>query len=147
MTAMTEPQTLARIGPRRQRVGSARRPLPRRELRAWLDERDVTQVRIVIENVTPQVHGGRFAVKAVVGDIVDVAADIWKDQGTSERAPSKLVLIEGLLKGELGSPFEGPKIGQKAPNFTLKTHDGKREITVSDYQGKKPVVLIFGSFT
>jgi starch synthase (maltosyl-transferring) len=36
-------------------------------------------VRIVIENVTPQVDGGRFAVKAVAGDTVEVAADIWKD--------------------------------------------------------------------
>jgi starch synthase (maltosyl-transferring) len=37
------------------------------------------QVRIVIENVTPRVDCGRFAAKAVVGDKVGVAADIWKD--------------------------------------------------------------------
>jgi starch synthase (maltosyl-transferring) len=37
------------------------------------------QVRIVIESVTPQVDGGRFAVKAVVGDRLEVGADIWKD--------------------------------------------------------------------
>jgi starch synthase (maltosyl-transferring) len=37
------------------------------------------QVRIVIENVTPKVDCGRFAAKAVVGDKVEVAADIWKD--------------------------------------------------------------------
>ena len=37
------------------------------------------QVRIVIENVTPVVDCGRFAAKAVVGDKVEVAADIWKD--------------------------------------------------------------------
>ena len=37
------------------------------------------QVRIVIENVTPRVDCGRFAAKAVVGDKVEVAADIWKD--------------------------------------------------------------------
>jgi starch synthase (maltosyl-transferring) len=39
----------------------------------------IEQVRIVIEGVTPQVDGGRFAVKAVAGDTVEVAADIWKD--------------------------------------------------------------------
>ena len=39
----------------------------------------IDQVRIVIESVTPQVDGGRFAVKAVAGDTVEVAADIWKD--------------------------------------------------------------------
>jgi starch synthase (maltosyl-transferring) len=37
------------------------------------------QVRIVIENVTPRVDCGRFAAKAVVGDKVEIAADIWKD--------------------------------------------------------------------
>jgi starch synthase (maltosyl-transferring) len=37
------------------------------------------QVRIVIENVTPRVDCGRFAAKAVVGDQVEIAADIWKD--------------------------------------------------------------------
>jgi starch synthase (maltosyl-transferring) len=76
---MTESRTLERIGPRRRRFDAARRPLPARVLRAWQNERDTTQVRIVIENVTPQVDGGRFAIKAVAGDTVEVAADIWKD--------------------------------------------------------------------
>jgi hypothetical protein len=70
-----------------------------------------------------------------------------KVKGPPKGGPSTAVLLEGLLKGELGSPLEGPKIGQKAPNFTLKTQDGKRTITLSDYHGKKPVVLVFGSFT
>jgi hypothetical protein len=61
--------------------------------------------------------------------------------------PSPLVLALGLLGGELGSFFEGPAVGQPAPNFTLKTHDGKREVTLSAFRGKKPVVLVFGSFT
>lgn len=34
------------------------------------------------------------------------------------------------------------KIGDKAPSFTLKSHDGK-EINTADLFGKKPVVLIF----
>src|SRR5215813_7207212 len=64
-----------------------------------------------------------------------------------ESGPSPAVLFTGLLHGELGSFFEGPAIGDRAPNFTLKTHDSKRTITLKDYRGKKPVVLIFGSFT
>jgi hypothetical protein len=39
----------------------------------------IQQVRIVIEAITPQVDGGRFAVKAVAGDAVAVGADLWKD--------------------------------------------------------------------
>ncbi|MBI5548928.1 MAG: DUF3416 domain-containing protein, partial [Deltaproteobacteria bacterium] len=39
----------------------------------------IDQTRIVIESVTPCVDGGRFAVKAVAGDTLEVGADIWKD--------------------------------------------------------------------
>jgi hypothetical protein len=60
--------------------------------------------------------------------------------------PSKAVLFKGLLSGELGSPCEGPKIGDQAPDFKLFTHDGHKLVSLSDYRGK-PVVLIFGSFT
>jgi hypothetical protein len=55
--------------------------------------------------------------------------------------------LKSLVDGDLGSAFEGPRPGQLAPDFTLPTPDGKKPITLSDYQGKKPVVLIFGSFT
>jgi hypothetical protein len=61
--------------------------------------------------------------------------------------PSPLQLTLGVLKGEVGSPFPGPGVGQKAPDFTLPTQDGKGEITLSQYRGNKPAVLIFGSFT
>jgi hypothetical protein len=61
--------------------------------------------------------------------------------------PSKDVLILGLLMGELGSAAEGPKLEALAPDFTLKSPDGKGSVTLGDYRGKKPVVLIFGSFT
>ncbi|MBD3183468.1 redoxin domain-containing protein [Candidatus Poribacteria bacterium] len=42
---------------------------------------------------------------------------------------------------------EGPGIGQEAPDFTLKTLDGEKTVTLSQYKGKKPVVLVFGSYT
>jgi hypothetical protein len=39
------------------------------------------------------------------------------------------------------------KVGDPAPDFTLITRDGKGKISLSDYRGKKPVVLLFGSYT
>jgi peroxiredoxin len=42
---------------------------------------------------------------------------------------------------------KAPRVGDPAPDFTLYDTDGKNPITLSDYQGKKPVALIFGSFT
>jgi hypothetical protein len=61
--------------------------------------------------------------------------------------PSPLVLLRGLLNGELGSLWEGPAINQQAPDFVLRTQDGERQIRLSEFRGKKPVVLVFGSFT
>jgi hypothetical protein len=61
--------------------------------------------------------------------------------------PSPLLLIKGLFTGELGSFHEGPKVGDAAPDFRLKTQDGAREMTLGQFKGKKPVVLVFGSFT
>ena len=39
------------------------------------------------------------------------------------------------------------KVGELAPDFSLITKDGKSKISLSDSRGKKPVVLIFGSYT
>jgi AhpC/TSA family/EF hand len=61
--------------------------------------------------------------------------------------PSPVALFRGLLSGELGSMFEGPAVGDRAPDFQLRTHDGKQTIRLSQYRGQKPVVLVFGSFT
>ena len=60
--------------------------------------------------------------------------------------PKPEVLLRGLFRGELGSLMEGPAVGAPAPDFRLKTPDGKKEIALADLRGK-PVVLIFGSFT
>jgi starch synthase (maltosyl-transferring) len=35
--------------------------------------------RVVVEGVTPQIDGGRFAVKRVMGDQVRVEADVFGD--------------------------------------------------------------------
>lgn len=61
--------------------------------------------------------------------------------------PSIPVLVRGLFAGEIGSISEGPKLGAAAPNFTLKTADGKETVTLSKLVGPKPVVLVFGNFT
>ena len=40
-----------------------------------------------------------------------------------------------------------PKVGYLAPDFTLSDISGSESITLSDFRGKKPVALVFGSFT
>lgn len=61
--------------------------------------------------------------------------------------PSVPMTVRALFAGEIGSISEGPKVGESAPDFTLKTVDGKETVTVSKLIGPKPVVLIFGNFT
>ena len=68
-------------------------------------------------------------------------------KGGPPGGPSKAVLLMGFLTGELGSGAEGPKIDAVAPDFTLKSPDGQTTISLGQFHGKKPVVLIFGSFT
>lgn len=40
-----------------------------------------------------------------------------------------------------------PKLGDPAPDFELSDVNGENTITVSQFRGKKPVALVFGSFT
>lgn len=45
-------------------------------------------------------------------------------------------------------PREGSlKVGDAAPDFTLSDREGKKTVRLSAFQGKRPVVLIFGSYT
>lgn len=41
----------------------------------------------------------------------------------------------------------GLKVGQEAPTFKLKSLDGKSETDLASFKGKKPVILIFGSYS
>src|SRR5262249_42050071 len=67
--------------------------------------------------------------------------------GRSSGMPSKATLVRGLFRQEIGSMQPGPKLEESAPDFTLKTNDGKSGITLSKMLGPKPLVLVFGSFT
>jgi thiol-disulfide isomerase/thioredoxin/Ca2+-binding EF-hand superfamily protein len=61
--------------------------------------------------------------------------------------PSKEQLLKGLFSQEIGSLQSGPDLDEPAPDFTLKTADGREEVRLSGLVGPKPVVLIFGNFT
>ena len=39
------------------------------------------------------------------------------------------------------------KAGDPAADFTLQSPDGKKVFKLSSFKGKKPVVLVFGSYT
>jgi hypothetical protein len=66
-------------------------------------------------------------------------------RGSGEPPPAEMLRM--FLTGQLGWLEAGPGYGEIAPDFTLPTQDGTSSVTLSDSRGKKPVVLIFGSFT
>jgi len=61
--------------------------------------------------------------------------------------PTRWTLLKGVISGDLGSLEEGPEPDSPAPEFTLDTYDRRQTISLAQFKGKKPVVLIFGSFT
>ena len=42
---------------------------------------------------------------------------------------------------------DAPKVGELAPDFELKDVAGTESVRLSDFRGKRPVALVFGSFT
>jgi peroxiredoxin len=42
---------------------------------------------------------------------------------------------------------QAPKVGDLAPDFELFDNRGENPVRLSDFRGKKPVALVFGSFT
>jgi hypothetical protein len=74
-----------------------------------------------------------------------LAANAPKGDASDEPTPE--LLVRGLFRGEIGSMNEGPKLNDPAPDFTLKSPDGKQTIRLADHLGKKPIVLVFGNVT
>jgi thiol-disulfide isomerase/thioredoxin len=84
-----------------------------------------------------------------LADLQEALAPPQRGRGSSggSQGPSRLTLVKGLLRQEIGSLQSGPALRAHAPDFTLKTVDGRQEITLSKLVGPKPVVLVFGNFT
>jgi hypothetical protein len=99
--------------------------------------------------------------EAIVRGSLQVAHRIIGDSRTADVNVDKvgfravLIIKQGLWlvdRLEFGATrlSEGDallKVGQSAPDFTLASPSGKNKVTLSEFQGKKPVVLIFGSYT
>lgn len=51
------------------------------------------------------------------------------------------------LDWQLDTDRAAPKIGDLAPDFELQDPEGQVQMRLSDFRGKRPVVLVFGSYT
>ena len=80
-------------------------------------------------------------------DRIDANRDGVIDQGEIKKMAERFARRRpggGRTRPGAGS---GVEKGKPAPDFTLKNVDGKQEVTLSSFAGKKPVALIFGSYT
>jgi starch synthase (maltosyl-transferring) len=94
----------------------ARATSPRRQAPAFPAD---GRARAVIENVTPQVDGGRFAVKRVVGDRVEVEADCFADG-------------HDVLACRLRFRRDEDRVWQESPMIALGNDRWRGEFTVGD---------------
>ena len=78
-----------------------------------------------------------FVVTTIVFGVMSTSA---QDRPAGEQPPG------GKKRpGDLRMPSR-LKVGMAAPDFKLKRNDGG-EVQLSSFKGKRPVVLVFGSYT
>ena len=63
------------------------------------------------------------------------------------RTPGIVFLILPFKSMWLSAREGNLNVGDEAPDFSLETYDKKSRVRLSDFRGKKPVVLVFGSYT
>lgn len=55
--------------------------------------------------------------------------------------------LQAAIDAVIARDDMGPTLGQKPPDFNLKLLGSDERVRLSDYRGKRPVALVFGSYT
>ena len=55
--------------------------------------------------------------------------------------------LQAALDAVIARDEMGPAVGQEPPDFNLKLLGTEERVRLSDYRGKRPVALVFGSYT
>lgn len=71
------------------------------------------------------------------------AVAVAEDAGSDGTVESREKALKMMREREAAAP----KAGQPAPDFELADPEGKAKVRLSDFKGKRPVVLLFGSYT
>jgi hypothetical protein len=65
-------------------------------------------------------------------------------EGWQEELPGE---VRTALEAILIRDETGPKVGEPAPDFALKRLGSEDRVRLSDFRGRRPVALAFGSYT
>jgi hypothetical protein len=67
--------------------------------------------------------------------------------GIMSKTPNVVFLFFPFKRMWLSAREGSLNVGEAAPDFSLETYDRKSKVQLSSFSGKKPVVLVFGSYT
>lgn len=67
-----------------------------------------------------------------------------KNSAHAGKSVSGAKMGQDLIMARFGN---APKVGDVAPDFKLERADGKGPVRLYDFRGKRPVALVFGSYT
>ncbi len=70
------------------------------------------------------------------------ARELASGQQTNLPAEVRAALEAILVRDETG-----PNVGEPAPDFSLKRLGSEERVRLSDFRGRRPVALAFGSYT
>ena len=128
---------------KRQKQKQARQRAKERDVAKLLKQFDKNEDGALDEAETPAALWRRLARLDTDKDQKLSKTELHKLPGRAGRRAGEL--ITGAARGERHN--DTLKVGDAAPDFTLSDPTGKRQVTLSSFQGKRPVVLIFGSYT
>ena len=101
-----------------------------------VDRRDLRRVVAAIKDA----RGGSPDTPANTGRIT--ARELL--DGWQEELPSD---VRAALEAIVIRDETGPSLGEDAPDFSLKRLGSEERVRLSDYRGRRPVALAFGSYT
>ena len=111
----------------------------RDKLMSGLSDEDRRDLRRVVGAIK-EARGGSPDAPAGTGRIT--ARELlygWQEELSSD--------VRAALEATLVRDETGPRVGEIAPDFSLKRLGSEERVRLSDYRGRRPVALAFGSYT
>lgn len=98
------------------------------------------------------IGSGRMMRRAAMASAVALAAFmLFEGEDGLDLGVELIATMQGWRTHEvdwqLANDLEAPKVGDLAPDFELQDPSGEKVVRLSDFRGKRPVALIFGSYT
>ena len=99
--------------------------------------------RQVLRRVVATIKEERVANPSSSGSEGRFSAREWL-AGQQENLPAE---VRAAVEAILVRDETGPKVGEEAPDFHLKRLGSEERVRLSDFRGRRPVALAFGSYT